>query len=75
MVPPSLYDYTVWFNREFSVLSNFMVNAVSSEYDNRNSFSRFKMTILTRNWMAYFYRVIVPVLLISERSTDVCSCT
>ena len=66
MVPPSLYDYTVWFNREFSVLSNFMVNAVLSDYDNSASFSRFKMTIVVeRNWMAYFYRVIVPVLLIS----------
>ena len=69
MMPPSSHDYTVWFNREFSVLSNFITNAVCSEYDNRGRFSRFKQSIyLERDWMAYLYRVILPVCIISGSS-------
>ena len=74
MMPPSSHDYTVWFNREFSVLSNFITNAVCSEYDNGGRFSRFKQSIyLERDWMAYLYRVILPVCIISGSSLIVFS--
>ena len=40
-----LYDYTVCLIENFLCYPT-LWNAVSSEYDNRGSFSRFKMTIL-----------------------------
>lgn len=65
-VPPSSYDYTLWFCRDFSVLSHFFVCGLSSDYDNRNSFSRLTINLqVERNWLAYVYRLIMPVSLIS----------
>jgi len=66
LVPSSMYDYTVFFNRGYCVLSSYLIRSVSSEYDNRGDFSRFEMAVsVERNWMAYMNRVIIPVFLIS----------